>query len=158
MRNSPVSTYERTLRFADELFQEFRLELGRAVAAGSDLPPRVRVVHDRPGHMSPEFRTLAIPAAATEGGASPTVLSGAIASYARRNPPSCLMLVLDIVATENSEPRALLVGEARDRAGTRLFIVQPFSVKDRRVVWGDPLDGGWRDPGEDEMIIDEAFG
>jgi hypothetical protein len=68
------------------------------------------------------------------------------------------MLVLDIVATENSEPRALLVGEARDRAGTRLFIVQPFSVKDRRVVWGDPLDGGWRDPGEDEMIIDEAFG
>jgi hypothetical protein len=50
------------------------------------------------------------------------------------------------------------VGEARDRSGNRLFLVQPFGVSDGRLTWFDPLDGGWRDPGDEEMIIDAAFG
>lgn len=70
-----------------------------------------------------------------------------------------MMLVLDVVAEDDDgKPRPLLVGEARDRSGTRLFLVQPFGVSDGRLTWFDPLDGGWRDPGDEEMIIDAAFG
>ncbi|MBD0320162.1 MAG: hypothetical protein ICV87_07510, partial [Gemmatimonadetes bacterium] len=50
-----------------------------------------------------------------------------------------------------------LIAEARDRAGTRMFWVQPFAAKGTSVVWGEPLDGGWRDPGDEEMILDASF-
>ncbi len=143
---------------AHEFIREARVDLARAAREDSDLPPRIRVVHDRPGHASPEYRTLAVPVPEGAGGASPGVLSGAIAHYARRNPPSCLMLVLDVVAAgANGSPQSLLIAEARDRLGTRLFIMQPFRIVEGRVFWDEPLEGGWRDPGADEMIIDAAF-
>ncbi len=134
------------------------MDLARAAVSGSDIPPRIRVVHDRAGHASPEFRTLAVPLPPGGSGASPTILSGSIAAYARRNPPSCLILVLDVVsAGENGDGQSLLIGEARDRSGTRLFLVQPFGVVGGRVIWREALQGGWRDPGDEEMIIDAAF-
>jgi hypothetical protein len=156
--NHPYAAAERILRLAHDFLQETRLDLARAVAEGSDLPPRIRTVHDRAGHSSPEYRTLAVPIPQSAEGGSPTVLSSAIASYAARRPPSCLMLSLDLITTgEDGKPQALLVAEARDRIGTRLFIAQPFTIADGRITWGEPLEGGWRDPGEDEMIIDAAF-
>jgi hypothetical protein len=147
------------LRLAHEFLREARVDLVRAATDGSDLPPRIRIVHDRPGHASPEFRTLAVPIPDSAGGASPSVLSTTIAQYARRNPPACLMLVLDVIGTgEDGNPQSLLIAEARDRSGNRLFIVQPFLISDGRVSWEEPIEGGWRDPGEEEMIIDAAFG
>jgi hypothetical protein len=146
------------LRLAHEFLREARVDLVRAATDGSDLPPRIRIVHDRPGHASPEFRTLAVPIPDDAAGASPSVLSSTIAQYARRHPPSCLMLVLDVVGTgDDGTPQPLLIAEARDRLGHRLFIVQPFKIDDGRVSWGEPMEGGWRDPGDDEMIIDAAF-
>jgi hypothetical protein len=147
------------LRLAHEFLREARVDLVRAATDGSDLPPRIRIVHDRPGHASPEFRTLAVPIPENAGGASPSVLSSTIAQYARRHPPACLMLVLDVVSSgENGASQSILIAEARDRAGHRLFIVQPFAIEDGRVSWEEPIEGGWRDPGDDEMIIDAAFG
>ncbi len=147
------------LRLAHEFLREARVDLVRAATDGSDLPPRIRVVHDRPGHASPEFRTLAVPIPESTGGASPSVLSTTIAQYARRNPPACLMLVLDVIGTgEDGNPQPLLIAEARDRSGNRLFIIQPFLIRDGRVAWEEPIEGGWRDPGDEEMIIDAAFG
>jgi hypothetical protein len=158
LRNHDYATQERILRMAHEFVREARVDLARAVREDSDLPPRIRIVHDRPGHTSPEYRTLAVPIPAGAGGASPSVLSGAIARYVRRNPPSCLMLVLDVIAPdERGGQQPLLIAEARDTLGNRLFIVQPFRVTDGRITWDEPLEGGWRDPGPEEMIIDAAF-
>lgn len=158
MRNQPFAIQERTLRLAHEFVREARLDLEKAAANGEDLPPRIRTVHDRTGHASPEFRTLAVPIPAAAEGASPEVLSGAIARFAEKSSPQCLLLVLDVVGTdENGEPTALFVAEARDRNGTRFFLMQPFQVENRRLVWQEPLNGGWQEPGEDEMILDAAF-
>ncbi len=38
-----------------------------------------------------------------------------------------------------------------------MFWVQPFAVAGTRVLWSEPLDGGWRDPGDEEMILDASF-
>lgn len=158
MRNQPLAIQERTLRLAHEFVREVRLDLEKAAVAGEDLPPRIRTVHDRPGHASPEFRTLAVPIPPAAEGASPEVLSGAIARFATRRPPQCLLLVLDVVGTDESgRPQSLFVAEARDRNGTRFFLIQPFEISDRKVVWQEPLNGGWQEPGDEEMILDAAF-
>jgi hypothetical protein len=156
---SPLAAQERTLRLAHEFLQEAKRDLERAVAEGSDLPPRIRTVHERVGHASPEYRTLAVPLPDSAAGASPTVISDAIASYASRRPPHCLLLSLDALAPgADGEPRPILIAEARDRLGTRLFLIQPFEIRDSRIEWDEPLEGGWRDPGDEEMILDAAFG
>jgi hypothetical protein len=143
---------------AHDFVREARADLARAVADGSDLPPRIRIVHERPGHASPEYRTLAIPIPTGAEGASPTVLSAAIAQYARRTGPSCLLLTLDVLGNdEMGGPQQLLIAEARDRAGSRMFMVQPFKLEGGKVEWLEPLEGGWRDPGDEEMILDAAF-
>jgi hypothetical protein len=149
---------ERTLRLAHDFLQEARQDLERAFADGSDLPPRIRTVHDRPGHTSPEYRTLAVPIPEGAEGSSPDVLSSAIARFAARRPPHCLLLALDVVGTgDNGKPQSLLIAEARDRGGTRFFMIQPFQVEDGRVEWLEPINGGWQDPREQEMILDAAF-
>ena len=148
----------RILRLATEFAEEMRADLAKAVADGTDLPPRIRSVHDRPGHASPEYRTLAVPIPSYAEGASPTVLSSAIARYAARRPPTCLLLTLDVVGTsDDGGPQPLFIVEARDGSGNRLFLAQPFGIVDQRIEWLDPIEGGWRDPGDDEMIIDAAF-
>lgn len=154
-----LAAQERTLRLAHEFLEEIRRDIARATTEGADLPPRIRTVHERPGHASPEFRTLAVPIPDSAAGASPTVLSSAIARFAAKRPPHCLLLALDVVgAGDDGTPQPLLIAEARDRVGTRLFFVQPFTARDSKVVWSDPLEGGWRDPGDEEMILDAAFG
>ncbi|MQA92581.1 MAG: hypothetical protein GEU90_20555 [Gemmatimonas sp.] len=149
---------ERTLRLAHDFLEETRADLERAALEGSDLPPRIRMVHERRGHASPEFRTLAVPIPEGAEGSSPIALSAAIASFARTRAPHCLLLTLDVVgAGDGGEPRSVLIAEARDRSGTRFFMVQPFVLDRGRVRWYEPFEGGWRDPGEEEMILDAAF-
>jgi hypothetical protein len=156
---SHFAAQQRTLRLAHDFLTETRRDIARATAEGADLPPRIRAVHDRPGHASPEFRTLAVPIPESAEGASPTVLSSAIARFAERHPPQCLLLTLDAIGVgDGGAPQSILIAEARDRAGTRLFLVQPFDVDDGRITWHEPLEGGWRDPGDEEMILDAAFG
>ena len=144
---------ERTLGFATRFLNEVRDDIGQAALGGSDTPPRIRSVHEAAGHATPEFRTLNIPMPDGIGGASPEILSGAIARFAAAKKPDRLLLALEAQMDGSS----VLIAEARDRAGTRMFWVQPFAVQGTRVVWGDPLDGGWRDPGEEEMILDASF-
>ena len=156
--NRSYATRERTLRLAHDFLEESRLDLERAVSEDADLPPRIRMVHERSGHASPEYRTLAVPIPPGGEGGSPTVLSGAIARYAATRDPHCLLLVLDVLGSDGEGPcDRILIAEARDRFGTRFFLVQPFEVNDGRVAWQEPLEGGWRDPGEEEMILDAAF-
>jgi hypothetical protein len=144
---------ERVLSFATRFLEEVRSDIGRAKMDGSDTPPRIRSVHERPGHATPEFRTLNIPVPEALGGVSPEVLSGTVARYAATKKPECLLLAFE--AEASGEP--VLIAEARDRWGTRLFWVQPFQVVDTHVEWGEPLGDGWRDPGEEEMILDASF-
>jgi hypothetical protein len=146
------------LRLAHEFLRETRTEIERASADGADLPPRIRTVHDRPGHSSPEFRTLMLPIPDSAGGSSPTVLSRSIARFAESRKPSCLLLALEVVTPDESgDSRPLLIAEARDQKGTRMFLMQPFDRVDGRIRWHEPIEGGWRDPGEEEMILDAAF-
>jgi hypothetical protein len=99
-----------------------------------------------------------LPIPETAGGASPTVLSRSIARFAETRQPSCLLLALEVVTPSASgEGRPLLIAEARDQKGTRLFLMQPFERADGRIEWQEPIEGGWRDPGEEEMILDAAF-
>jgi hypothetical protein len=51
----------------------------------------------------------------------------------------------------------VLIAEARDRTGTRMYWMQPYHPAGTRVDWDEPLAGGWMDPGEAEMILDAAF-
>jgi hypothetical protein len=156
--NRSLATQEKTLRLAHDFLQESRLDIERAIAEDTDLPPRIRMVHERTGHATPEHRTLAVPIPEGGEGASPTVLSRSIAHFAKTRDPHCLLLILDVLGEgDDGKPQQLLIAEARDKYGTRLFMVQPFTVKDRRVNWLEPLEGGWRDPGDEEMILDAAF-
>jgi hypothetical protein len=156
--NQSYATQERTLRLAHDFLQESRIDLERAIAEETDLPPRIRMIHERSGHASPEYRTLAVPIPSGAEGGSPEVLSSSIARYTSTRNPHCLLLVLDVIgAAEDGTPQKLLIAEARDRFGTRMFLVQGFEVTDGRVLWQEPIDGGWRDPGEEEMILDAAF-
>lgn len=158
MKNQHLAVQERTLRLAHEFIREARIDLERAVSEGVDLPPRIRTVHDRQGHASPEYRTLAVPLPEGAEGASPGILSEAIANFAARRPPQCLLLTLDVIGTDDSgAPQPLLIAEARDRSGTRFYLMQPFSVDDQRIDWMEPLNGGWQEPGDEEMILDAAF-
>jgi hypothetical protein len=158
LARSKLVQMERTLSFATRFLNEMREEIDRAAAAGSDIPPRIRSVHERAGHATPEFRTLAIPVPETLGGFSPEILSGAIARYAAQKSPDCLMLALQAeMAGEDGASGPVLIAEARDRLGTRLFWMQRYTLNGPRVAWDDPTEGGWRDPGEEEMILDAAF-
>lgn len=159
MDNQSLAAQERTLKFAHDFVEETRDDLQKAAADGSDIPPRIRTVSTRQGHASPEFRTLAVPVPQGAEGASPEVLSSSIASYARRTMPNCIVLTLDVVGeAEDGSPQSMLIAEARDRSGTRLYLLQPFSEKNRRLTWHEPVGGGWQDPGGEEMILDAAFG
>ncbi|MDB4948422.1 MAG: hypothetical protein JWM27_1071 [Gemmatimonadetes bacterium] len=158
MARSKLVQMERTLSLATRFLGEMREEIDRAVAVGSDIPPRVRSVHERPGHATPEFRTLAIPVSESMGGVSPEVLSGTIARYAAQKDPDCLLLALEAVMERgDGESGPVLIAEARDRVGTRIFWIQAYTARDGRVAWDEPIGDGWRDPGEEEMILDAAF-
>ena len=157
MVRSKLVQMERTLSLATRFLTEMREEIDRAAAAGSDVPPRVRSVHERAGHATPEYRTMAIPVPDSLGGASPQVLSAAIARYANEKSPDCLMLGLEAQMEREGGAGPVLIAEARDRLGTRLFWMQPYRVAGGRVQWDDPAEGGWQDPGEEEMILDAAF-
>ena len=154
---SKIAQVERTLHQAVRFLEEMREDMERAVMDGLDTPPRIRSVHERTGHATPEYRTLNIPIPDGAGGASPTLLSSAIARYARTKPPQCLLLGMDIVMAAEDGPRPVLIAEARDRAGTRLFWMQPYWIDADSINWGEPDEGGWRDPGEEELILDAAF-
>lgn len=150
---------ERTLRIAHDFVEETRQDLQRAIGNDADIPPRIRTANLRQGHASPEYRTLAVPIPQGAEGASPEVLSSSIANYARRRMPNCIVLALDVVGEgADGEPQPILIAEARDRSGTRMYMIQPFTVTNKRISWGEPLEGGWQDPGDEEMILDAAFG
>ncbi len=149
---------ERVLGMATRFLDEVRGDVERAAEAGSDLPPRLRAVHEHPGHATPEYRTLAIPIPAGVAGAPPEILSGVIARYAATKRPDVLVLTLDAeMEREDGTRGPVLIAEARCRFGTRLFWVQPYDVRDRRVQWGPPAGGGWQDPGDEDMILDGSF-
>jgi hypothetical protein len=149
---------ERTQDYAEGFLQEMREVIETAARSGLDSPPRLRSVHERPGHSTPEFRTVVIPAPPGAGVLSPPTLSVAIARFAARRPPDRLVLALDALQDDGSGGnRPVLLAEARDCVGTRLFWAQSYRVEDNGVRWDDPQAGGWVDPGAEEMILDAAF-
>jgi len=154
---SKTARLERTLGAATRFLDEMRDEIERAAADGGTVPPRLRSVHERPGHATPEYRTLAIPVPEGLVGSSPEILSGAIARFAQAKPPAALLLALDLVLDAGSGPGPVLVAEACDASGTRLFWMQPYRGEGGKLEWDEPLEGGWRDPGAEEMILDAAF-
>jgi hypothetical protein len=148
---------ERTLELADAFLKDVRHDLAAATVQRYDLAPRVRTMHTRPGHATPEYRTLAIPSPPA-GETSTTFLSLAIAHYARTKSPCAIVLAFEATLEGEEGAGTVLIAEARDRWGTRLFYIQPYRTWGERLVWGEPVGGGWRDPGEEEMILDSAFG
>jgi hypothetical protein len=145
-RNTLVQM-ERVLHYAARFLEDMREDVERAAAEGADTPPRVRSVHEIQGHATPDFRTIAIPVTNHEAPVSPEVLSGTIARYAQMKKPDCLMLALEAqMEREDGTSGPVLIAEARDRVGTRLFWMQPYDVDERRVRWGEPRSGGWIDP------------
>ncbi len=144
---------ERTLGFATRFLSEVRDDLGRTSLDGMSMAPRIRSVHETPGHATPEFRTLNIPVPEELGGTSPEILSGVIARFSAEKKPDRLLLAFEA----QMDGGTVLIAEARDRAGTRMFWVQPFRAEGTHVEWSDPLGGGWRDPGDEEMILDASF-
>jgi hypothetical protein len=149
---------ERTLGMATRFLDEVRGDIGRAALEGADIPPRLRSVHEKPGHATPEFRTVAIPVPDGMGGVPPEILSGTIARYAHTKKPDCLLLAMEAQMDEDGAGnRSVLIAEARDRTGTRMYWMQPYRPAGSRVDWEEPLAGGWADPGEAEMILDAAF-
>lgn len=158
MGRSRTQQAERTLGMATRFLEEIRDDIGRAAREGADIEPRIRSVHERAGHATPEFRTIAIPLPDEIGAAPPEVLSGAIAHYAARRAPDCLLLAMEAeMDADGGGRRTLLIAEARDLAGTRMYWMQPFRPSGAAVDWDEPVEGGWRDPGEGEMILDAAF-
>ncbi|HEX6913028.1 MAG TPA: hypothetical protein VF142_21645 [Longimicrobium sp.] len=149
---------ERTLGMATRFLDEVRGDIGRAALEGADIPPRLRSVHEKPGHATPEFRTVAIPVPDGMGGVPPEILSGTIARYAQTRKPDCLLLAMEAeMDADGKGARPVLIAEARDRTGTRMYWMQPYRPAGSRVDWDEPLAGGWADPGEAEMILDAAF-
>lgn len=159
MASTGLARRERALEWAHTFVEEVRREIEEAALRRNDVPPRLRSVHERAGHATPEYRTLAVQVPDGAEGASPEVLSGLIARFARAKPATCLILAFDAVMDgPDGEPRPVLIAEVRDRLDARFFLVQPFHKDERGVVrWGEPLDGGWRDPGDEEMILDASF-
>jgi hypothetical protein len=155
---SRMQQLERTLGMATRFLDEVRGDIGRAALEGADIPPRLRSVHEKPGHATPEFRTVAIPVPDGLGGVPPEILSGTIARYAQTKKPDCLLLAMEAEMDADGEGnRSVLIAEARDRNGTRMYWMQPYRPDGSRVDWEEPLAGGWADPGEAEMILDAAF-
>ena len=149
---------ERTLGMATRFLDEVRGDIGRAALEGADIPPRLRSVHEKPGHATPEFRTVAIPVPAGMAGVPPEILSGTIARYAETKHPDCLLLAMEAeLEADGKGRRPVLIAEARDRAGTRMYWMQPYRPAGSHVDWEEPMAGGWADPGEAEMILDAAF-
>jgi hypothetical protein len=143
---------------AQAFLAEVRRDLGKAVAAGCDLPPRLRSVHLRAGHATPEYRTLAIPTTPGSEGPSPDILSSMIARFAGLHPPCCMMLSLDGLSEgADGSARPILIAEARDAIGTRLFWMQGFRTVEGKIEWEPPMGGGWQDPADQELILDLAF-
>lgn len=158
MARSRMQQIERTLGMATRFLDEVRGDIGRAALEGADIPPRLRSVHEKPGHATPEFRTVAIPVPDGLGSVPPEILAGTIAKYAQTRKPDCLMLAMEAEMDADGEgSRTVLIAEARDRTGTRMYWMQPYSPAGTRVDWDEPLTGGWCDPGEAEMILDAAF-
>lgn len=158
MPRSQIAQMERTLAMASRFLEDVRDDVNRSAPAGTDMPPRVRCVHEKPGHTTPEFRTLAIPIPPGLGGASPEILSNTLTRFAAARKPDCMILAVEaVLAGEDGMPAPVLIAEARDRRGTRLFWLQHYRVEDGRVVWAEPVGEGWRDPGEEELILDAAF-
>ena len=157
MGNRVTASRERTIELAHAFLEDVRHDLEIATAQRCDLPPRIRTMHSRAGHATPEYRTLAIPQG-RGAKASTALLSQSISQYARTKPPCCIVLAFDaLLDAEEGEPTPVLIAEARDRWGTRLFFMQPFRCADEQVAWGEPVGGGWREPGDEEMILDAAF-
>lgn len=149
---------ERTLGMATRFLDEVRGDIGRAALEGADIPPRLRSVHEKPGHATPEFRTVAIPVPDGMAGVPPEILSGTIAQYAKSKNPDCLLLAMEAeMEADGAGSRSVLIAEARDRDGTRMYWMQPYRPGESQVDWEEPLAGGWADPGEAEMILDAAF-
>ena len=158
MARSRMQQIERTLGMATRFLDEVRGDIGRAALEGADIPPRLRSVHEKPGHATPEFRTVAIPVPDGLGSVPPEILSGTIAKYAQTRKPDCLMLAMEAeMDADGAGNRTVLIAEARDRTGTRMYWMQPYTPAGSRVDWDEPLTGGWCDPGEAEMILDAAF-
>lgn len=157
MARSRIQQIERTLGMATRFLDEVRGDIGRAALEGADIPPRLRSVHEKPGHATPEFRTVAIPVPDGLGSVPPEILSGTIAKYAQTRKPDCLMLAMEAEMQAEEGSRTVLIAEARDRTGTRMYWMQPYSPVGSKVDWDEPLTGGWCDPGEAEMILDAAF-
>jgi hypothetical protein len=157
LENRVTALRERTLELADAFLKDVRHDLAAATVQRFDLAPRIRTMHTRPGHATPEYRTLAIPSPPT-GETSTTFLSLAIAHYARTKAPCAIVLAFEAtLESGDNGPGTVLIAEARDRWGTRLFHIQPYRTRGDGLVWGEPVGGGWRDPGEEEMILDPAF-
>lgn len=158
MARSRIQQLERTLGMATRFLDEIRTDIGRAALEGADIPPRLRSVHEKQGHATPEFRTVAIPIPDGVAGAPPEILSGTIARYAKVKKPDCLLLAMEAeLDADGKGSRTVLIAEARDRTGTRMYWMQPYSPAGTHVDWEEPLAGGWSDPGEAEMILDAAF-
>lgn len=158
MRGSIARQTERTLEMAGRFVDEVRREIERSAVEGEDTPPRIRSVHERPGHATPEYRTMGIPIPPGGAGASPEVLSTAVARYAAAKSPSCLLLALEAMMDGEGEIASpVLIAEARDEAGTRRFWMQGYHVQDHLVHWDEPATGGWQDPGGEQMILDAGF-
>ncbi len=158
MARSNTAQLERTLEMATRFLDEVRRDIEKAATEGTDTPPRLRSVHEKFGQSSPEYRTLVIPVPQAGGGASPEILSSTIARYAADKSPERLLLALEaVMEDEEGGTRQVLIAEARDQAGTRVFWMQPFRITQQRVEWDEPLEGGWRDPGKEEMILDAAY-
>jgi hypothetical protein len=149
---------ERTRAHADLFLEEMRSEIVRCSMDGTGFLPRVRCINERQGHATPEFRTLLIPPGDGATLLSPDALSVTIADFARRRTPDRLVLVMDATySADGGEEASILVAEARDRVGTRLFLIQPYRGTGGSVIWQPPRNGSWQDPGEEEMILDAAF-
>lgn len=149
---------ERTLEIAAAFLEETRRDLERATAHGCDMLPRLRTVHFREGHATPEYRTLAIPNVPGTAGASPEILGALIARFALIHPPTVMALAFDCVSRSSTGASGpVLIAEVRDIGGTRAFWLQPFTVDQSKIIWGECAAGGWQDPGEEEMILDKAF-
>jgi hypothetical protein len=143
---------------ADAFLAEARRDLERAVSLGCDLPPRLRSVNSRPGHATPEYRTLAIPPDPGGLPLSPETLSEMIARYAARKPPSCVMLAMDGISTmEDGDERPVLIAEVRDAESTRAFWMQTYRRVGGSLAWDEPIAGGWQDPADNELILDLVF-
>lgn len=158
MPRSITAELERTLEMASRFLDDMRHEIERAVAEGNTTGPRLRSVHEKAGHATPEYRNIGIPVPEEVAGAPPEILSRTIARYIATKAPQRLLLAIDATLDHgDGAPHPVLIAEARDIAGTRLFWMQPYHVDCQTVQWDEPLAGGWQDPGEEELILDEGF-